>query len=116
MPKGFRLDWKGDEIKDRLLNAVRQGIDETMAACVNKAKPRTPVVTGTLQGSIQFRPARIEGVRLVGRWGAFEGKHGYAIYVETGTRGRPGRNMLRSSAAEEYPKLADRVKKRYRRI
>ena len=114
MPRGFRLFWKGDQIKDRLLNAARQGIDETMAAGVVEAKNNTPVVTGTLQGSIQFRPARIEGDRVVGRWGSFDVN--YAIYVETGTRGRPGVNMLRRAADQEEPKLLDRIRERYRRI
>ena len=114
MPRGFRLDWKGDQIKDRLLNAARQGIDETMAAGVNTAKPLTPWVTGTLRRSIKIRPARIEGDRAIGLWGSFDVN--YAIYVETGTRGRPGVNMLRRAADQEYPKLPDRIRKRYRRL
>ena len=114
MPRGFRLFWKGDQIKDRLLNAARQGIDETMAAGVNTAKPLTPVDTTTLQGSERIEPARIEGDRAIGLWGSFD--VGYAIYVETGTRGRPGVNMLRRAADQEYPKLLDRIRERYRRL
>ena len=107
------LRWYGDRVQARLLEAIRQGIDETMAECVNKAKPKTPVLTGTLQGSIQFRPAEVKGDSVSGVWGSFDVN--YAIYVETGSLGRPARNMLRSSAAEEYPRLIERIRRRYER-
>ena len=114
MPRGFRLTWKGDQIKKRWLEAARQGIDETMAAGVVEAKRNTPRVTGALQGSIKTERARIEGDKAIGRWGSFD--INYAIYVETGTRGRPGVNMLRRAADQEEPKLLDRIRERYRRI
>ena len=113
MPRGFRLDWKGDEVKKRWLEAARQGIEETMAACVVDAKRETPVRTGTLQGSVRFEPAKVRGNEAKGTWGSFDVN--YAVYVEVGTRGRPGVNMLRDSADENYPKLAGNIRSRFGR-
>ena len=139
MPRGFRLDWKGDQIKDRLLNAARQGIEETMAACVVDAKHNVPVATGTLQGSIQYEPPRIERNKAIGLWGSFDVV--YAASVETGirpkvrkrrrgikraakgqgvrrveTRKNKGRkNFLRGAADKEYPKLAGNIRRRFGR-
>ena len=113
MPRGFKLDWRGDEIKSRLLKAARQGIDETMADCVTDAKRETPVRTGTLQGSVRFEPAEVRGNEAKGTWGSFDVS--YAIYVEIGTRGRPGVNMLRDAADENYPKLDGNIRSRFGR-
>ena len=113
MPRGFRLDWKGDEVKKRWLKAARQGIDETMAACVVEAMKNTPVVTGTLQGSEEFEKAVIRGDVVSGRWGSYDVE--YAFYVEVGARGRPGKNMLRDAADKEYPKLKKRIAERFKR-
>ena len=142
MPKGFRLDWKGDQIKDRLLTAARQGIDETMAACVVDAKRETPVRTGALQGSVRFEPAKVRGNEAKGTWGSFD--INYAFYIEVGVQAgvatvqahtrqnksgkissvrshtrrygsREGRNMLRNAADNEYPKLKKRIAKRFKR-
>ena len=113
MPRGFRLDWKGDQIKKRLLNAARQGIDETMADCVVEAMKNTPVDTTTLQGSEEFEKAVIRGDVVSGRWGSYDVE--YAFYVEVGARGRPGENMLRDAADKEYPKLKKRIAERFKR-
>ena len=108
------LTWHGDKIKAKLQDAQRLAIDETTGACVEPAKNRVRVKTRILQGSIQFRPARREGSRTVGRWGSFDVN--YALWQEIITFSRAGHQpYLRPAAAEEYPKLAARVRAYFRR-
>ena len=107
--KGYRLDWKGNEVKRRILQAARRGIDETMGACVEDAQPNTPVVTGNLRRSIKIQElAQQRGDTVSGLWGSADVN--YALWVETGARGRPGVNMLRGAASKEYPKLSGRIR------
>lgn len=97
------LRWNGDKVLKEMLKATRFGIDDTTAECVRTAKPKTPVVTGTLQGSERATPAVEQGNRVVGQWGSFDVN--YALVVEQRV------NMLRSSADEVYPKLRQNIKK-----
>ena len=103
------LNWNGKEIERKLLTASRRGIDVTLASCIAPAKRNTPVVTGTAQGSIQFRPAVIRRRGAEGLWGSFQVD--YFIWLEIGARGRSGHFMLRQSADENYPKLARNIQK-----
>jgi hypothetical protein len=108
------LSWRGEAVKTKLREAQRLAIDETTAACVGPAKDRVRVKTRILQGSIQMRPATREGARTVGRWGSFD--VGYALFQEVITFRVAGHQpYLRPAAAEEYPKLAKRVKAYYER-
>lgn len=108
------LTWNGNEIKAKLQEAQRLAIDETTHACVTPAKNRVRRISGTLQGSIQARPARREGSRTVGRWGSFDVN--YALWQEIITFSRAGHQpYLRPAAEEEYPKLAARVRAYYLR-
>lgn len=109
-----RLNWNGDDISKRVLNAMRRAADESMAAAIPVAKARTPVVTGTAQGSIRLEPARIFRDEVRGRWGSFDVN--YFIFLETGARGRPGLNMLRGAQAQEMTqeKVAERIAFWYR--
>ncbi len=108
--KGF--NWKGDQVSKRVLDASRRGVDVTTAACIAPAKSRTPVITGTAQGSIQFRPATVNRRGATGRWGSFMVI--YFIWLEIGARGRAGDFMLRRSADENYPDLARNIRKALR--
>lgn len=108
----FRLDWRGGRIPPNIERATRDGIDDTLAEAVRVAKPLTPVLTGTAQGSIRFQPARKEGRRIVGRWGSFDVN--YFIWLEIGARGRSGHHMLRRGADQAYPKLAENIRRRAR--
>ena len=110
MPESTRLTWKGKEWSNRVAQASRASIDVVMVLCVPAAKRETPVVTGTAQGSIQMRPARILGRRIVGIWGSFDVN--YYIWLEIGARGRPGGFMLRRAADRFYPTLASVIRQR----
>lgn len=104
------LRWRGDEVRRAVMAAARGGIDETMARAVVEAKRRVPVLTGTLQGSLQMRPARERGGGVVGLWGSFSVQ--YAVYVEMGTGRMGARPYLRPAADQEYPGLAGRIQRR----
>lgn len=108
------LEWRGDDVKRHVLQATLGGMDETLAACVRTAKPMYRpghgLVTATLQGSIQMRPAQLRGDVVVGVWGSFDVN--YAIYVEMGTGKMAAQGQLRRSADIEYPRLADRIRRR----
>lgn len=108
--------WRGDEFVTAAEEATRLAIDETLMACVTGSKHIVPRITTVLQGSIQMRPARVEGREIVGEWGSYGVR--YAIYVETipainSTGQRP---YLRPVADEEYPRLQDRIVRHYKRI
>ena len=112
MASGFRFNWRGRRIPRVIAAASKVGIDQTMAAAVPLAKQETPGITGTAQGSIQFREAVIQGRRVVGRWGSFDVN--YFIWLEIGARGRPGLFMLRRAADREYPNLGSRIREALR--
>lgn len=107
-----RVDWNGDAVKRRMLEATRRGADVTTSACVRYAKPLTPVITATLQGSIKIEPATLQSDKVVARWGSFDVN--YALYVEVGARGRSGTYMLRRAADAEYPRFAQNIRAQYR--
>jgi hypothetical protein len=78
------VNWKGEEVKRKMEQAVRWGIDSTMADCVTTAKSLVRKKTTVLQGSIQMRPAQDVGGKITGYWGSFSVK--YALWVEEGTQ------------------------------
>lgn len=106
------LKWRGEAIKRRAIEAAKWGIDATTAACVVEAKQKVPVRTATLQGSIQMRPAKERGDDVVGLWGSWNVD--YALYVEKGTSRMAAQPYLRPAADHQYPKLAGRIKRRFR--
>ncbi len=107
-----QLRWRGAQVKDKLLRAAKDGIDETTAESVTEAKRIVPVDTSTLQGSIRFDPAQIGRNKVVGEWGSFDVD--YAIYVELGTYKMRAQPYLRPTADREYPKLKGRIARRFR--
>ncbi len=113
MPAKGKVNWLGDDIVRKAAQASRRGIDVTLANAIAPAKRLTPVVTGTAQGSIQFRLAQIRGKRVTGRWGSFDVD--YFIWLEIGAHGRRAYRMLRRTADAEYPKLAGNIRQQLKR-
>lgn len=103
----FRLDWRGDEVRRRLEEAARKGIDDTMAAATIGAKQSHPGWrnrTGTAEGSIRItRPARKQGAATVGRWGSQGVVYMRSLEFKRGS-------ALRNSADKTYPSLGRRIK------
>lgn len=112
MSSQFVFDWRGRQVKDKMLNACAKGINAVMASCVAMAKVIHPPVvrTGTFQGSIQLRAAEVKaGGHVEGQWGSYDVN--YALPLETKTFSRVGLlRPLRKSADVYYPDLPKRVK------
>lgn len=105
----LRLDWRGPQVAERVRQAAKDGVDQTMAAAVTVAQDRAPRDTGFMANTIEtVQSAREEGDRIRGRWGNVTAD--YTIFQEVGARGRPGRYFLRGGADAEYPKLAGRIR------
>ena len=105
------LEWNGKIVQRKTIEAAKWGIDATTTACVREAKIEVPVITATLQGSIEMRPAQQRGREVVGIWGSFNVD--YAIFVEKGTSRMSGHPYLLPAADHQYPKLAGRIKRKF---
>ena len=107
--KGVSINWKGPEVRRRVVEATKESIDETMGDCVEEAQPNTPVDTGNLRRSERIIESATEknGV-IAGLWGSADVD--YAIHVEIGTATREGVFMLTNAANSQYPTLPGRIK------
>lgn len=131
------LHWLGDELRRKVEQATIEGMTETMAEAVTRAKQLVPVKTATLQGSLQFRQVERDAHGFVGRWGSFDvnyaadvelgtgpheirpknkqalywpgAEHPVKVVRHPGTRARP---YLRPAADEAYPGLVERIRRR----
>jgi hypothetical protein len=90
-----------DEKVDR---AIMNTIDRVHGRAVGYAKSRTPVRTGTAQGSIMFKAARrISRTLFRGEFGSYNVK--YFIWLEIGARGRSGLYIIRRAADQAYAQI-----------
>lgn len=107
------LNWKGDDVAQKVKDAARMGIDGTTAAAVVQAKDNHPWsnVTGTAEGSIQMRPSEEIGDEVVGQWGSYGVD--YFLHLELGTVHMAARPSLRPAADAEYPNLPQRIREAY---
>ena len=107
----WRVNWRGEDVKRRVLAASKLGVDDTMAAAVNEGKQNHPGwsnVTGTAEGSIAIQqPAHEDGRGVVGRWGSMGVL--YFIFLEI-LHGA----ALRHAADVTYPSLTRRIKEHLR--
>jgi len=79
------LNWRGEEVKNKVYKNVGWAMDSVLVDCVTHAKANVRKRTAVLQGGIQMRRTRLEKKNvLVGLWGVWAVL--YAIYVEKGTR------------------------------
>lgn len=58
---GFRMNWKGDDVKRRAHRAIERGMIATAETAVSEAKQRVHRLTGTLSRSIHAAPAQYNG-------------------------------------------------------
>lgn len=109
----MKLDWKGEEVEQKVMGvAVPNAMNDTTAAAAIFAKGNHPGWrnrTGTAEGSIRGDPARRDGDRWVALFGSFDVN--YFIWLEIGTRFFEGDNTLRRAADVEFPRLAERIRK-----
>ena len=129
-----RVNWRGREVLALADRAAADAIDATMSAAILDAKAnhgagahsvqRFITRTAELERSVRIvAPARRDARSMVGRWGS-QGL-AYARRIEVGFQGqdRAGRMVdadaypyLRPAAEREYPKLADRIRRAFRRL
>lgn len=102
-----RLTWLGQQVQDKIENAIKVAMNETTGNCVQSAMGLVHVKTRLLQGSIEAKATEKddEGM-LVARWGSFAVNYAYWQEILPPPRGKP---YLRPSADIEYPKLAKRI-------
>ena len=91
-----------DEVLSALEKAKKRGLEAIGLVAEGHAKKETPVDTGRLRNSI---------AHAVDDDAAYIGTNtSYAIFVETGARGRKGVHMLQRAAtehADEYKRLME---------
>lgn len=91
-----------DEVLSALEKAKKRGLEAIGLAAEGHAKKITPVDTGRLRNSMAH--AVDEDAAYIGT------NTSYAIFVETGARGRSGVHMLQRAASEhtdEYKRLME---------
>ena len=100
-----RFTWRGEQVKKKIREASKKGLDKTGADCVTTAKirPRMPFMFGFLQGSMQMRPAEERDNKIVMLWGSFEIE--YALYQEL----RKG--FMRHAMDQHYGELVQNIKR-----
>ena len=105
----INMNWKGKLAERQVVRAVEQGMNANLARCVQVVKPKTPVRTGILQGSMRMEPAKVirRGV-VAGFFGSWDVN--YTIFVEKGTVRMSGRHMLEETASEVFPKLGEDIR------
>ena len=105
------LEWNGAKIIEKFVKAVEQGVNETMAASVKRAKfnhPGWKNITGTAEGSIRIQEfAKTSPGSTVGKWGSVNVKYMLPLEIFHGS-------ALRNASDAEYPKLASRIKKAFK--
>lgn len=118
MATAVKLDWFGDKVKAKVLQATKNGLEATAADCVADAVDVAHArhVTGTLARSIKFEPARDERGKMIVRWGSYN--VGYALWQEIGTKSMTAWKgpYLRPAAAKHYPQLAANIREEYKRL
>ena len=107
----MRLDWRGRDVQRGTHRSVRLGMADNLDRCVETVKPRTPVLTGELQGSMARGPV------MEVRPGVFEGSFGswgvdHAIPVELGSVRRAPVYMITSTAGDVFPMLKNDIQER----
>ncbi|QXN67998.1 hypothetical protein [Microcystis phage Mwe-Yong1] len=134
------LKWYGAAVTEKLARAQIAGVNETMAACVTRAKNNHPWQNRTsgLEGAIDIDMyAAAQGPRVKGTWGVRDMVQ--ARILEEGGTIRPVRAKflaipqpdgslrfarsvtippypyLRPAADIEYPQLAERIRKHFER-
>jgi hypothetical protein len=82
-----RVVWRGPQLMATVEQRVLATMQQLGFVLVRLVQTNTPVRTGKAQRSVTMEVRR-EGSQIVLRWG---GTVSYFIWIEIGTRGRPGK-------------------------
>lgn len=107
--KGYRMEWRGQLVAEKVKRAAALGINETIATAVVYVKLNHPGWsnrTGTAEGSIRITAfATVEGAHIVGRWGSTGVAYMRALEYLHGS-------ALRNGADQTYSGLAAAIRRR----
>ena len=108
-----RLYWLGDQIQKRVEAAAIRAVDRTTEKTVEYAKANHPgwrTVTGTAEGSINAKPARVLKRRVRGAIRAGGGDAFYLLILEV----KKGA-ALRTAGDVTFPEVQRNLAEEYRR-
>jgi len=78
--------WFGDQIEKEIIDALKEGVDESTEGILKDARANCPRVTGALAESGQRLPAKVGQKEVYGRVIFGGGKIQYALWPELKTR------------------------------
>jgi hypothetical protein len=107
---GVRIDWRGEQVRERVIAATTAAFDQADQAVADAARHDHPgwrSQTGEAEGSLAIVPAKAEGGRIAGGVG-FGIRRG--VFLEVTTRGHPGDRTVRRAAERVYRGLAMRIR------
>lgn len=115
MTSRARLEWNGDNLLERVAEAARKSINETLTEADADASASHWWLnrTGNLEENIVTEDARVEGSRVIGRFGTTTMRRGrrtgwYGLFLEYQTP------FLRPAADRVFPTLAAKIARRLR--
>lgn len=103
------LEWRGDEVRDKVRQAQKRGVNIIIERCLREAKDLVHVRTGTLQRSLKTPGAKETRDGVEAQWGSFDVE--YAFWQEVLPPEKGGKAYLRPSADRHYPELGDAIRK-----
>ena len=131
MPSRARLDWRGQELAERVRTAARLAVNETVDDARDEAKAthepmweNTPTkwskTGGQLESEIDSRHAdpasqKVHGPDPVASFGFARKRGFYGLFHEVGTIHEIEKPVLRPTADAVFPTLAARIRRRLAR-
>jgi hypothetical protein len=107
------LDWNGDAILARAIEASKRAIDSTTASCVPLGREYVNKDTRLLESTIASVPAEVRGDQVVGAYGSVNGPD-YALPQEFLPPPR-GNSYIRRPATEKFPDLPSNLREEFAR-
>jgi hypothetical protein len=106
-----KLTWMGDELRKHTIRAAKSAIDRTTEASAERARTHHRgwrSRTGTAEGSIGTRPARLLKNTIRGSVTGGEGDAFHLLILEV-----KNGSALRSAADVEFPQVQDRLREEF---
>lgn len=109
MTVGFHIKSNIPQFTSSVREQVQNALGETVVTAATKAMVLAPKDTGFLANTIQAQTPVQEGEMIVARFGNWTAS--YALWVEIGTSRMAAQPYLTPAAMEEFPKMAQRLRK-----
>lgn len=114
MASTARLDWKGDELVERLRLASVAAVDETVEEAAADARVSHEWVNRTMQleEEIVTEHAAAADANPNAKFGTTRRRGFYGLFHEEGTTHEFARPFLRPAADRVFPTLASKIRRR----